>query len=363
MQAAHLIGFQASHKCLGNNIYEVTFVIYRDCNSNGAPFDSPMQCAIYKSAAGDTTLYGSFQASPNAIEMVAGASNGLPGCIEKATYVKQLNLPPGRYTVVYQRCCLASDILNILLPENNGFTVYTDINADNGLCNATPQVATLPFFAKIFEPFTFSPLVTETDGDSLRFDLCGIYNGGGPLLLAPEVTGCDGAQPNPPCAPPYNLLAYANPYSDLAPFDSDPAVTLDPLDGTLTFTPQKLGRFLVGLCISEYRNDTLIGTGNMAFLLTVTDDLIIPVKEAPDDNRAFHARSNGDFLQITWENDRAFLKNIDLFDNTGRLLSATPTEPPTTQALLPLNGTPNGIIFLRATWSDGKTSAKTFVKD
>ena len=39
-QAAHIIGGEITYVCLGNNEYEFTMKIYRDCASTGAQFDS-----------------------------------------------------------------------------------------------------------------------------------------------------------------------------------------------------------------------------------------------------------------------------------------------------------------------------------
>ena len=38
--AAHIIGGEITYRCMGNNNYEFTMKIYRDCFGQGADFDS-----------------------------------------------------------------------------------------------------------------------------------------------------------------------------------------------------------------------------------------------------------------------------------------------------------------------------------
>ena len=45
--AFHIVGGDLTYKCLGNNNYEITMIVYRDCNSDGAEYDNPANIAIY----------------------------------------------------------------------------------------------------------------------------------------------------------------------------------------------------------------------------------------------------------------------------------------------------------------------------
>ena len=40
IKAAHIIGGEVLYKCIGNNNYEFTMKVYRDCLGGGANFDS-----------------------------------------------------------------------------------------------------------------------------------------------------------------------------------------------------------------------------------------------------------------------------------------------------------------------------------
>ena len=51
-KATHLVGGEMTYTCLGDNLYEIRLVIYRDCgptNTNGTGFDAIGDVAIYNS--------------------------------------------------------------------------------------------------------------------------------------------------------------------------------------------------------------------------------------------------------------------------------------------------------------------------
>lgn len=362
LKAMHLIGFQAAHRCLGNNVYELKFILYRDCAGSGANFDNPMQCAIYKLVGGDTSLHSSSQFFNPVIENITFPSGPSFLCVEKGTYTFSVTLPDsGDYMVVYQRCCLTVTLGNIISPNTQGFTVKTTIRVANTFCNATPLLADLPFSAKIFEPFTFTPTVQEADNDSLVFSFCGVENGGGPILQAPGLYNCDGALPTPPCSPPYDLVTFVSPpYSPTYPVNSSPPFSIHPTTGVITGIPQQLGAYLVGLCISEYRSGVLVNESRIAFVLNVWDGFI--ATQEIENERDFSFRQNSGELKIIWINLAEPLHSISILDTNGRVLSQKIVFPNLTQESLPLNELPSGVLFLRLEWSDGKTRAKPFVK-
>ena len=48
LRAAHLVGGEMSYECLGNGLYSVQVIIYRDCNSTGAAFDDSIAVSAYR---------------------------------------------------------------------------------------------------------------------------------------------------------------------------------------------------------------------------------------------------------------------------------------------------------------------------
>ena len=51
LSATHIVGGEITYRCLGNNQYEITLTVYRDCY-NGVPFfDDPASVGIYEKGA------------------------------------------------------------------------------------------------------------------------------------------------------------------------------------------------------------------------------------------------------------------------------------------------------------------------
>ncbi|MCB0529946.1 MAG: hypothetical protein KDC65_15830, partial [Saprospiraceae bacterium] len=94
----HIIGGEITYECLGdapNNQrqYRFTMKIYRDCQGNGAFFDSPAEMAIYQGSLSNNNLFATFQASLLDIELLKADTpacvDKFPSnvCVEQATYV------------------------------------------------------------------------------------------------------------------------------------------------------------------------------------------------------------------------------------------------------------------------------------
>ncbi|HRI60894.1 MAG TPA: T9SS type A sorting domain-containing protein [Saprospiraceae bacterium] len=358
----HLIGFQSSYRCISDSVFEVKFVLYRDCAGNGADFDNPLECAIYKqSTAGGTTLHSTFQIFNPVIEAVPlpNAPAGL--CIQKATYTFQITLSDtGDYTVVYQRCCLALTISNIISPGDHGFTIRTTIHAGDTPCNASPLLTALPFYAKAFEPFVFTPSVQQSDGDTLVFSFCSVETGGGPLLNSPGLTSCEGAKPTPPCPPPFDLIPFAPPYSANYPLNSSPPFAIDPASGVISGVPQQSGAYLVGICISEYHDGVLVNESRISFVLNVWDGF--STAQEIRQERDFSLHQNAGILEILWGNPAGAPNNIAILDVNGRVCVQKAVATQSTREQLSVNELPAGVFFLKLEWPDGKISAKPFVK-
>ena len=115
-KAAHLVGGEISYQCVGTNsngnIYQIRLTIYRDCNSQGAPFDVQAPITVYGGASQNlaiTTINVNRGAIVNIPAVVANPCLQTPPnvCTEKATYTTNVTLAPSThgYTIVYQRCC------------------------------------------------------------------------------------------------------------------------------------------------------------------------------------------------------------------------------------------------------------------
>lgn len=303
LSARHLLGGYLSYECLGDGDYEVTMRLYRDCNcTNCANFDEPAIIAIYNcnwEACGDLT-----QANPIAILNIPLASitpidlseedcaEAANICIEQGVYQFKLSdfgfrLPPSDqdYYIVYQRCCRAESVTNILDPTNTGMTLYAQISPmAYEKCNNSVSVDVPPMFsACVQEALDYPLILRDEDGDSLAIGFCAPLNGGGSLLTPPEYTSCLGAQPNPPCPPPYSPVTFVNGFDPGTPINLELDITIDSNIAKIIGTMEELGKYSIGLCIQEFNEDgLLVNTTPLEFetlvaipMATSTEDLLV----------------------------------------------------------------------------------------
>lgn len=289
-QSAHLVGGEISYTCSGNNDYRIKLRIYRDCAGGGAQFDADVDIAVYDAFNNlvkeiniikGPTVTLSASATGNPCESAPPSS-----CTEYADYIITDNLPPiaGGYTLTWQRCCRNNSIQNILNPGSEGNT-YTVTIPDNDVgCNSSPQfVGAAPVVLCVNTPLNLALNIQENDGDSLHIELCDI-------LKSEGTNGCNngGITPSPACPPPYNLITFTAPFTSTAPLPSAPAFAIDPQTGLITGTPNQLGRYVVGICASEYRNGVLLSTVRLDYQFIITgcvpnivSDMVTPI-ENPD---------------------------------------------------------------------------------
>lgn len=270
-KATHIIGGELYYECLGNNEYRIVLKLYRDCFNGVPPFDDPAPLGVYTAVGGNLV---------QVVNMALPGSNVIPPqvsnpclvappnvCVEEAIYEEIVTLPPtnGGYILVYQRCCRNNTILNINNPQEAGAT-YTAFIPGPGTfdCNSSPNFRYFPPVALCAgDPLVFDHSATDPDGDSLVYEFCDPYIGG---------TTADPA-PNPPAAPPYDFVTFVPPYSASNPLGANPPLTLNQQTGLLTGTPNLLGQFVVGVCVSEYRNGLLITTTKRDFQFNVVQCL------------------------------------------------------------------------------------------
>ena len=115
--------------------------------------------------------------------------------------------------------------------------------------------------------FSFDHAATDPDGDQLVYSLCPPFQGLDNCCIA--IGAAPGSQdcPNPPPScpqtaspPPYANVNFVSPYNGSYPIASNPSVSINYLSGLLTGKPNLVGRFVVGVCVQEFRNGQLLGT-------------------------------------------------------------------------------------------------------
>lgn len=258
--------------------------VYRDCDGGGADFDSgpmgafPATVTIYQGG----TLYDSLvlpMQSLTITDIEPMASNPcliVPPdiCVEEGVYVfpiLELPVVTESYYIVYQRCCRNNTISNIYAPDDTGATFAMELTGDaQTLCSNSPTFNEFPPTVLCAgEPFIFDHSATDVDGDQLVYELCTPLRGGG--TNGNNTAAFDGIAPHPDAPPPYAGVAFILPdYSHLDPLGAETGLVIDPNTGRMEGTPTEQGQYVVGVCVSEYRNGVLLSVLRRDFQFNVT---------------------------------------------------------------------------------------------
>jgi gliding motility-associated-like protein len=266
------VGGEITYRCLGNNSYEITLTVYRDCY-NGVPFfDNPAIVGIYE-VGSDSVLvqklslpYNMFSNDTLPVALSNPCLTVPPDvCVHKATYKAITTLPfnPKGYVLVYQRCCRNQLIRNLPDPLNTGISFITEISGESQLqCNRSAVFVNWPPVAIcVHRPIDFDHRAFDADGDSLVYRLCTPLNG--PDSLRPR--------PNPPLAPPYQEVIWQDPPYNLSNVMGGTPLAIDQYTGFMTGIPNTIGNFVVGVCVDEYRGGQRISTTRRDFQYNVAD--------------------------------------------------------------------------------------------
>lgn len=282
--ATHIIGgeFVTEYlRTVGNQWeYRVTLRIYRDCGSQtNAPFDDPLVLTVFDSSGQVVRLDTMFLFQSNIDRIIPFINNPClvtPPyiCAEVAVYERTFRYPitGDGYLLSYQRCCRNGGIVNINNPGATGATYSSRIpgtNEINNIPNSSPEFIDYPpMILCLDDPLVFDHSATDADGDSLVYELCTPNHGGGDLKSP-------GNSPNhpipiPSSPPPFPLINWNPPYTNSNQMSANPLLSIDPITGLLTGTPNSSGKYVVGICVSEYRNGALLCTSTRDFQFTVT---------------------------------------------------------------------------------------------
>ena len=281
--SAHIIGGEMTYVCEGedpanpgSNIYTVTMKVYRDCQGGGANFDSapgaftqasisvfegnspvPFIPAIYLDPPIETTI------DPDAGNPCLIIPPNV--CVEEGVYTFTVSLPISTesYHLVYQRCCRNNTISNIINPGESGATYTVELTPmAQAECNISPVFNDFPpVVICVNEPLVFDHSAFDADGDQLVYEFCSPLLGGSINNVAPDPDG----------APPFDDVTFVLPeFNALNPLAGSPVVTIDPLTGIISGTPDIQGQLVVGICVKEFRNGELLSVIQRDFQFNVT---------------------------------------------------------------------------------------------
>lgn len=258
--ADHAAGGEITYQCLGNDQYRIKYVFFRDCR--GIPLPTTARINIYDNAGNRLQVANLPQTNTTTI-------NGTPPtpctiipnnvCLEIGEYEQVVVLPPipGGYTLEFSTCCRNAGIVNG--PEREVAYFATIPDASVVACNNNAVFRDWPpVYICQGDTFSFDNSATDADGDSLVYELCTPYESIVPLR-----------------AYPFNA-----PYSASNPLGGSSPLTIDPQTGLLSGVPPTSGKFVVGVCVREYRNGNLIATSSRDFQLNVVECQPVTFSEA-----------------------------------------------------------------------------------
>lgn len=388
LSATHIVGGEMTYECQGPASgnpsimrYEITLTVYRDCsldgtNARGGGFDSdatdpmpdfvaPGTVSVYRGS--ETVEFLSINLTQPVISLVA-VDIGNPClvvppdiCVQKGIYTFFVNLPIATvpYTIVYQRCCRNPTITNILLPNTVGASYFTTIDpVSQELCNSSP---TFDFFPPIVlcagENFELPMNGTDPDGDRLVYYLCSPVVGGGRDGNGSTADPYDDVAPDPDRPPPYDNVDFNAPsYTAQRPLGPMSEFMYNDSTGLLSGNPALQGQFVVGICIDEFRGDTLLSSTKREFQFNITNcanTVLADLREdsiAPDGRFVIDICGPGEFTIVNESTDQAFIENYtwnlvgvngDPITGTLRDLTATINEAGSYNGIMLLNNVSN----------------------
>jgi len=275
-ESRHIIGGEFYYETISPGNYEFTLIVYRDCASGGALFDS--QNAPFGSAStGTVSVYRSdlelpfdrvVLGPPNVESIEVQPDNPClvaPPflCVERGEYTFRLQLPITNqtYTISYQRCCRNNTINNIVDPSSSGATYTIDISPlSQQTGNSSVQFSNFPPVVICNgQPLDFDHSAFDPDGqsgNSIEYEFCSPFLGGGLAGSSGNPgmgTDPDGVAPDPDLPPPYNEVQFVGgEFTSTTPLGGDPVVSIDSETGIISGTPENLGQFVVGVCATEF---------------------------------------------------------------------------------------------------------------
>ena len=176
--ASHLTGGEITYTCLGDGLYEIKLVVYRDCgptNTNETGFDQDGFISIYDM---NNNLYEIIDFGIADQEFLVNIDFEcllIPEelCLEKGTYSIIASLPYNEngYKIVYQRCCRNAQVINLENPEDMGSSLVAYVPPSSyAECNNSPEFNSNPPLAICLgSDLEINQSASDIDGDSLVF--------------------------------------------------------------------------------------------------------------------------------------------------------------------------------------------------
>lgn len=209
-------------------------------------------------------------------------------CLKSATYsgvIEVTNLYGG-HDITWGTCCWEYSVKNLDDLTMQGLAMvlhvpYTQDQQPNSspLFLSAPRVLTCP--DKIMQ---INSGARDKDGDNLTYNLIQPYSYEQEAGTAKHSDLFPGQQTYKPIVvgrPPFKKVVYATGFDADKPMGKS-IFSIDKNTGSVDVQPTEAGQYLIGIGVSEYRNEILIGETQRVFLFEVLTDLsndIIPTNK------------------------------------------------------------------------------------
>ncbi len=287
--ASHINGGEIYYEYIGpgaspnTDQFRVTLRLFRDCNivgQNVAPMPDTVILGFFRRPTATTYQYyisprvlrtslSTFSPTASAYPCIVNFPNI---CYQVGYFTVTVDLPrePYGYTVAFQTCCRTTGIVNMV-----GFPVPGPLNFFG---DGATYVANIPGSiilgaggtnkGPVFDlkdtalicansGFTLPFSATDADNDSLSYSFCSAYNRG----------KAEDASNIIPSTPPYAFITYASPFSGSSPLGA--SVTINPTTGIIQGVAPDAGKYVINVCIDEWRNGVKISEHRKDFILRV----------------------------------------------------------------------------------------------
>lgn len=276
VSATHIVGGVMNYTYLGNDKFEISLYVYRDCIHGIPPLDDPAIIRIWDGVSEQYSFVNvPFDDTLPPLPPDACAKITTPVCVNWTRYRDTLVLPPNDlgYTIYYQRCCRNNTIQNLTYnSRGNGamdwgatYSINIPPSSTQGqnIINSSPVFKNYPpIYICVNKPINYDNSAIDADGDSLVYSLCTPYSG---------------AYPNDPLnyyseeTPPFEEVQWAPGYSVNNMLGGTTPLQINPVTGVLTGTPNTMGQFVVGVCVDEYRKGELLTHTTRDFQFNIID--------------------------------------------------------------------------------------------
>ena len=258
----------------GTSKYKLTLKIFRDNLGGGAPMPGNVLIGIFNNSNSQEIIGSPYNVSITSSTSVPVATPPVcmtnPPTIDYNVGIFELTVDlinnTTGYTAAYQTCCRINPLANVQNAnqpaQGEGVTYVCTIPGSNQLPvghNSSPQFITQLSAVCHGNIFNFDFSAVDPDGDSLVYYFCYAFNRGS----AVNSLNVD------PSRPPYQSVTYINGFSGTNPLGS--SATINRQTGMISGIAPATGRYVVCVCIDEYRGGVIIGHHRKDFILNVND--------------------------------------------------------------------------------------------